>query len=39
MHFGVTAIPFALMQFITDEIKKYFIRNLPADEKGKPNWF
>jgi hypothetical protein len=20
-------------------LRKYFIRNLPADEKGKPHWF
>jgi sodium/potassium-transporting ATPase subunit alpha len=31
IHFGMAAIPFALMQFIVAEIRKYLIRNLPAD--------
>jgi len=30
MHFGMTAIPFALLQIIIDEIKKLLIRSLPA---------
>ena len=38
-HFGMAAIPFALLQLIIDEIKKYLIRNLPSDDKGKPNFF
>ena len=38
-HFGMASIPFALLQLIVDEIKKYLIRNLPSDEKGKPNFF
>jgi len=39
MHFGVTAIPFGIMMLVIDEIKKFLIRNLPPDERGKPNWF
>ena len=38
MHFGMASIPFALFQLVIDEIKKYLIRNLPANEKGKPNF-
>lgn len=39
MHFGMTAIPFAILQWVIDEIKKYFVRNVPPDAKGKPNWW
>lgn len=39
MHFGTASIPFAMLQLIIDEIKKYLIRNLPASDKGKPNFF
>lgn len=39
MHFGMASVPFALFQLVIDEVKKYLIRNLPADEKGKPNFF
>ncbi len=39
MHFGVTAIPFAILQLLIDEVKKFFIRNLPAKANGKPNWW
>lgn len=39
MHFGVPAIPFAILQLVIDEIRKYFIRNLKPDAKGKPHWF
>ena len=39
MHFGTPAIPFAMMQLVIDEIKKFFIRNLKPDKFGKPHWF
>ena len=39
MHFGTPAIPFALLMMLIDEIRKYLIRSLPADDKGKPHWF
>lgn len=39
MHFGTAAIPFAIFQLVIDEVKKYLIRNLPEDDKGKPNFF
>jgi sodium/potassium-transporting ATPase subunit alpha len=39
MHFGVTAIPFAIMQILMDEMKKFLIRTLPANSIGKPNWW
>jgi sodium/potassium-transporting ATPase subunit alpha len=31
MHFGTPAIPFAIGQLAIDELRKYFIRNLPPD--------
>lgn len=39
MHFGTTAIPFALFQLILDEIKKFLIRTMPPKSNGKPNWW
>ncbi len=39
MHFGVAALPFSMLQLLIDEIRKYFIRSLPTDAKGKPHWF
>ena len=39
MHFGVPAIPFALLQLIMEESKKYLIRNLKEENKGKTHWF
>ena len=38
-HFGIPVIPFALLQLVIDETRKYLIRNLPKDAKGKPHWF
>ena len=39
-HWGLSAIPFALIQLSMDEVRKYLMRTLPADSKtGKPNWF
>lgn len=31
MHFGTAAIPFAILQLLVDETRKYFIRTLPSD--------
>jgi len=39
MHFGMAAIPFTILQFILDELRKYLLRILPSDSKGKPHWF
>ena len=39
MHFGTAALPFTMLQLLIDEIRKYFIRTLPSDAKGKPHWF
>lgn len=39
MHFGMASIPFAILQLVIDEIKKYLIRTLPTSDKGKPNFF
>jgi hypothetical protein len=38
-HFGISAIPFSIIQLLLDELRKYLIRNLPPDKNGKPNWF
>lgn len=38
-HFAVPAIPFCLLLLLIDETRKYLIRNLPSDSKGKPHWF
>lgn len=38
-HFGIPAIPFAILQLLWDEARKYLIRNLPGDKSGKPHWF
>lgn len=39
MHFGTPALPFAFLQLIIDEIRKYLIRNLKPNKFGKPHWF
>ena len=39
MHYGVPALPFSMLQLLVDEVRKYLIRSLPVDEKGKPHWF
>lgn len=39
MHFGTPAIPFSMLQLLIDEVRKFFIRNMKPDEKGKPHWF
>jgi hypothetical protein len=31
MHYGVSALPFSILQLIIDELRKYLIRNLSAD--------
>lgn len=30
-HFGIPAIPFALLQLVVDESRKFLIRTLPKD--------
>jgi sodium/potassium-transporting ATPase subunit alpha len=32
MHYGIPALPFGMLQLLIDEIRKYFIRTLPADK-------
>lgn len=39
IHFGMASIPFALLQLLIDEVKKYLMRNLPSSPTGKPNFF
>lgn len=39
MHYGMPSIPFAILQLVIDEIKKYLIRSIPPSDKGKPNFF
>jgi sodium/potassium-transporting ATPase subunit alpha len=39
MHFGITSLPFAMLQLILDEVKKLIIRTVPRNEKGKPSWW
>ena len=39
MHFGMAAIPFTIIAFLVDEVRKYYVRSLPVDAKGKPHWF
>ena len=31
MHYGVSALPFSMLQLLIDELRKYLIRSLPAD--------
>lgn len=39
LHFGIVAIPISLLIMALEETRKYLIRTLPPDEKGRPNWF
>ena len=40
MHYGLMAIPFAMLQLFFDQMRKMLIRNAPKDKKtGKPHWF
>jgi sodium/potassium-transporting ATPase subunit alpha len=39
VHYGMIAIPFSIVIFIIEEVRRYLIRNLPPDGKGRPNWF
>lgn len=39
MHFGIISIPFSLLILLLEELRRYWIRTLPPDEKGRPNWF
>lgn len=39
IHYGVAAIPFAMLQLLFDELRKLLIRSLPKDENSKPHWF
>lgn len=38
MHMGVMSIPFGLVNTIFDEFRRFLIRVLPPDSKGKPNF-
>jgi sodium/potassium-transporting ATPase subunit alpha len=35
-HFGISAIPFGMLQLVIDELRKYLIRE---ESRGKPHWF
>lgn len=39
MHFGIVAVPISLLLLLIEEIRRYLIRVLPPDPKGRPNWF
>lgn len=39
IHWGIVSVPISLLLLTLEEIRKYLIRNLPPDEKGRPNWF
>lgn len=39
MHYGIPVIPFAILQLLMDETRKFLIRKAPKDETGKPHWF
>lgn len=39
LHFGIIAVPVSLIILCIEELRKYLMRNLPSDEKGRPNWF
>ena len=39
MHFGVPVLPFAMLQLVIDEVRKYLIRTLPPNKIGTPHWF
>jgi len=39
MHYGTPALPFAMILLVVDETRKYYIRLLPEDDRGKPHWF
>ena len=38
LHFGLAALPFAILLLVWDEVRKYLIRN-QKKEKGELNWF
>lgn len=38
-HYGMVAVPFSIVIFAIEEIRRFLIRSLPPDEKGRPNWF
>mgnify|MGYP000851143681 FL=1 len=39
IHFGLAGIPFAILQMVYDEIRKYMIRNGKSPDGVKPNWW
>jgi sodium/potassium-transporting ATPase subunit alpha len=39
IHFGILAVPMSLFVMSFEEVRRYLIRTLPADEHGRPNWF
>lgn len=39
MHYGIIAVPVSLLILLLEEVRRYLLRTLPPDEKGRPNWF
>jgi sodium/potassium-transporting ATPase subunit alpha len=39
LHFGIVVVPVSLIILCFEEVRKYLLRKIPPDEKGKPNWF
>ena len=39
LQFGLAAIPFAILQMVYDEFRKYMIRNGKSPDRIKPNWW
>ena len=39
LQFGFAAVPFAILQMIYDEFRKYMIRNAKSPDGIKPNWW
>lgn len=39
MHFGIVAVPVSLLILLLEEVRRYLLRRLPPDSKGRPNWF
>lgn len=39
IHWGIVSVPISLLLLTLEEIRKYLLRTLPPDEKGRPNWF
>ena len=39
LHYGFAGVPFAILQMVYDEIRKYMVRNGKSPDGIKPNWW